>query len=114
MSLDSVEDRTTMSMLADRYRHLLTPAQRQVLRLYLDDDLSLSEVAERLKVSRAAVYDRLRRSVASLEHYEAALQLVSRDQHDQELITRLQAQVRRLEKRLLKAGLSRHAEVVDV
>lgn len=59
--------------LADVYGPLLTARQREMLRLYYGEDLSLAEVAERAAVSRQAVHDLLRRSLAALEGYEARL-----------------------------------------
>jgi predicted DNA-binding protein YlxM (UPF0122 family) len=46
--------------------------------LYFHDDLSLSEIAERLGVTRQAIHDSLRRSLAELARYEELLGLVQR------------------------------------
>lgn len=64
--------------LYDIYGNLLTPKQRDVIRLYYEEDLSLGEIAEELKISRQAVYDILKRSEQALERYEKKLGLLER------------------------------------
>ena len=59
----------------DCYCDLLTDKQQDYLTLYYEEDLSLAEIAEDLNVSRNAVYDNLKRAVASLEDYESKLHL---------------------------------------
>lgn len=62
--------------LVDAYGRLLTAHQQRLLRLYYLDDLSLGEIAERLHVTRQAVYDGLRRSLRELERIDVSLDLV--------------------------------------
>lgn len=57
------------------YGPLLTQGQRDYFEDYYYDDLSLGEIAANHHVSRAAVYDSLRRSSKALEKYEAELGL---------------------------------------
>ena len=64
-----------LSVLRGLYEELLPPRQREVLALKLDEDLSLSEMAERLAVSRAACEDALRRAEKSLDDMERRLGL---------------------------------------
>ncbi|MDQ7800058.1 MAG: sigma factor-like helix-turn-helix DNA-binding protein [Armatimonadota bacterium] len=71
-------DRFTVIRLFDAYARLLTPRQQQLVALYFHDDLSLSEIAERLGVTRQAIHDSLRRSLAELVRYEELLGLVQR------------------------------------
>ncbi|MCS7236217.1 MAG: sigma factor-like helix-turn-helix DNA-binding protein [Armatimonadota bacterium] len=71
-------DRLTVIRLFDAYARLLTPRQQQLVALYFHDDLSLSEIAERLGVTRQAIHDSLRRSLAELARYEELLGLVQR------------------------------------
>lgn len=57
------------------YGPLLTPGQQAYFKDYYYDDLSLGEIAANHHVSRAAVYDNLRRSSKALEKYETKLGL---------------------------------------
>ena len=60
----------------DAYGRLLSAHQQRVLRLYYHDDLSLGEIAQRLHVTRQAVFDGLRRSARELRRVEASVRLV--------------------------------------
>ncbi len=61
--------------LVDTYGRVLTAHQQRLLHLYYLDDLSLGEIAQRLHVTRQAIFDSLRRSVRELERIEVALGL---------------------------------------
>ncbi len=74
----SINDIARQSLLYDYYGQLLTPRQQTVYELYTQENLSLSEVAEELEISRQAVHDALRSARRSLEGYEDKLGLVSR------------------------------------
>ncbi len=69
----ALDGRTAVARLLDAYAGVLTARQQALLRLYYHEDLSLGEIAGRLGVTRQAVFDSLRRSVAELEHLEARL-----------------------------------------
>lgn len=86
----SLEKKQRVNLLMDCYEELLTDKQRQYLSLYYDEDLSLSEIADDLNVSRNAVYDNLKRAVASLEEYEKKLHLLKKHQQRMDLITRIE------------------------
>src|SRR5215469_1276084 len=73
----SLADRTTVIRLFDAYAGLLTPRQQLLVRLYYHDDLSLGEIAGRLRVSRQAVFDSLRRSVHEMRHVEDRLRVLA-------------------------------------
>lgn len=51
------EKLSEMCLLFDFYGSLLSERQRDVLDLYYNDDLSLSEIAENLSITRQAVRD---------------------------------------------------------
>ena len=53
----SLEKKQRVNLLMDCYMDLLTDKQQDYLTLYYAEDLSLSEIAEDLNVSRNAVYD---------------------------------------------------------
>jgi uncharacterized protein len=77
MALDTLSSRERQSALFERYGALLTEHQREVLRLYVERDWSLAEVARVQRTSRAAVHDLVRRSVNAMEEYEARLGLLA-------------------------------------
>lgn len=64
-----------ISLLYDFYAELLKDSQRQVVELSVNEDLSLSEVAEILHISRQGVRDSLRRAERKLVEYESKLGL---------------------------------------
>ena len=65
------------SMLYDFYGSLLNESQNEVMALYHEDNLSLSEIAEELGQSRQAVHYTLRKAEKALESYEGKLGLVA-------------------------------------
>ncbi|NLW53893.1 MAG: DNA-binding protein [Clostridiaceae bacterium] len=67
---------TDVCLLMDFYSGLLTKRQRDLLTLYYNDDLSLSEIAEIDGTSRQAVHSVIRRGVERLVEIETSLKLV--------------------------------------
>ena len=66
------------SLLYDYYGALLSDRQREVFELYHEENLSLSEIAESLGVSRQAVHISLGKARAGLEVFEIKLGLISK------------------------------------
>lgn len=66
------------SLLFDYYGSLLTERQQQVMRLYHEDNFSLSEIAAETGISRNAVYDALKKAERQLTAYEEKLGLVGK------------------------------------
>ena len=73
-----MEQKIEIACLLDFYGPLLTESRREILRLYLDEDLSLGEIAEQMGVTRQAVADQVARSREKLRFYEAKLGLFAR------------------------------------
>ena len=73
-------------MLLDYYGSLLTDHQKNVLEEYLNEDLSMNEIADNLNISKSAVADLIKRSVKQLEEYDKHLNLISYDQKIHHLI----------------------------
>lgn len=69
----SLAERMLVIGLFDAYAELLTERQRTLVRMYYLDDLSLGEIAARRRISRQAVSDALRRSVAEMQRLEHRL-----------------------------------------
>ncbi len=74
----SMEKRIALNWLMDFYGPLLTENRARLLKLYCEEDLSLSELAEEAGISRQGVHDALTRAQAQLEAYEEKLGLVAR------------------------------------
>lgn len=72
-----MEDFAKTSMLFDIYGGLLTDKKKRVMEMYHEDDMSLSEIAEELEVSRAAVHDSLRSAERLLCSYEDKLGMLA-------------------------------------
>ena len=63
--------------LLDVYGGVLTDHQREACRLHLDEDWSITELAEHLGCTRSGAHDLVRRAVAQLEHLEERLGLAA-------------------------------------
>lgn len=61
------------SVLYDYYANLLKENQATVIDLYYNLDYSLSEIGEELGMSRAGVYDTLKRAENNLSEFEEKL-----------------------------------------
>jgi len=73
-----MEKRIETGWLLDFYGPLITERQREMLRLYFEEDLSLAEIARQEGVSRQAVHDAIRRGDTQLRGYEEQLGLLRR------------------------------------
>ena len=73
-----MESRWTQSMLLDFYGELLTDKQRECFDLHYNEDLSLSEIADQLGISRQGVWDNIRRAEASMQEIEEKTGLIRR------------------------------------
>ena len=67
-----------LNRLYDYYGVLLTERQQEVFRYYYHEDYSYQEIADLLEISRAGVYDNLKRAKSSLENYEEKLRFSQR------------------------------------
>lgn len=65
-----------ISLLYDFYGGLIPAPQQRVVELYINDDLSLSEVADILGISRQGVRDSVNRAASKLHAYEQQLSLL--------------------------------------
>jgi predicted DNA-binding protein YlxM (UPF0122 family) len=90
MDEDILKKKEHVILLMDMYRDLLTDKQNEYLSLYFEEDLSLSEVADDLGVSKNAVYDNIKRAVKSLERYEAKLGLLAKHKERLALIDKIE------------------------
>lgn len=86
---------TEVSLLYDFYGQLLTEKQRQVIELYHEENLSLSEIAKEFDISRQGVHDALKKAEQALAEYEEKLGLVKR-------FADTMTQINEIDERLLK------------
>ncbi len=79
----------TIGLLLDFYGDVLSERKRTVLDYYYNDDLSLSEIAEEIGVSRQAVRELIRKAADELRFLEEKLGLAKRFQQTQECAEKL-------------------------
>lgn len=65
-----------MNELLTFYGPLLSARQSEILKYYFYEDLSLSEIADNLGISRNAVFDAIKKAEDKLEYYENNLHLL--------------------------------------
>jgi predicted DNA-binding protein YlxM (UPF0122 family) len=73
-----LDKKVDYGLLSSYYGALLTERQRSMLSLFCDEDLTLTEVANQLHVSRQCVGDTLQRAYGRLDQLEASLGLMKR------------------------------------
>lgn len=73
-----VEKKVELNWLLDFYGALLTEHRREVMRMYLEEDLSLQEIADTLDITRQGVHDAINHAQRQLEKYESQLGLLKR------------------------------------
>ena len=86
MELEKTE---LMNNLLDLYGELLTENQLNVMELYYMNDLSLSEIAEELNITRSAVHDTVKKASLALEMYESKLCLFKKEKEKKLLLSQL-------------------------
>lgn len=72
-----------ISMLLDFYGKLITARQYEIIDMHFNEDYSLGEIAERLKISRQGVYDNIRKGSMILNEFEIKLGLIERNNNNQ-------------------------------
>lgn len=77
---------TRVSLLYDFYGELLTDRQKDVMKLYHEENLSLSEIADEFGISRQGVHDALKNAEKALTTYESKLGLVKKFEINKEAV----------------------------
>lgn len=81
-----MNEKMKVSLLYDFYGGLLNESQQKVVELYVNSDLSYSEAAEILGISRQGVKDSLDRATEKLFSYEEKLSLLKNYQETQDAL----------------------------
>ncbi len=71
----SVEQNIEYGMLLDIYGDLLSERQYEIISSYVNNDMSLSEIANNFNISRSAVLDALNTAKRKLNEFESKLKL---------------------------------------
>ncbi|WP_028127030.1 YlxM family DNA-binding protein [Williamsoniiplasma lucivorax] len=79
--VNNLEKTLEISELFITYKNLLTTKQVQYLELYIDEDWSLQEIADEFSVSKAAVYDSIKKTIAILTNFETQLKVNQKEKH---------------------------------
>lgn len=74
------------SVLLDYYSCMLTDKQRDVIDLYYNEDLSLSEIAEHENITRQGVRDSIKRGEQTMLELEEKFHLAERSQKYYDII----------------------------
>ena len=74
-----IDRRIEIAILVKYYGNLLTNKQREIINMYVDNNLSFHEVSVELNISRQAVKDALDKAVLTMENYENKLKFIARD-----------------------------------
>ncbi len=76
-----------VTLWLDFYGQLLTERTREVLELHYNEDMSLSEIAENLGISRQGVHDKIRQGCRQLAQLESDLGLAARFRSQRQCVT---------------------------
>lgn len=85
-------------MLLDFYGQLLTERQRSCYELHVNEDLSLSEIAEQSGISRQGVWDSIRHAEQSLREMEEKTGLVRRFTGVRQALSEIEKQAGEIER----------------
>ena len=91
------QDALQMSLLLDYYGELLSQKQRTCFDLYYNQDLSLSEIAAELGVSRQGVHELLSRAESALGEFERVTGCIARDRRTAIALADIKAACERLQ-----------------
>ena len=108
-----IDDITQASLLYDFYGQLLSKRQNEVMELYHEENLSLSEIAAEFNISRQGVHDALKNAERALVEYEAKLGLVEKFQKSGDAVRQIDGIIERTIDVLLRENTDAAAQAVD-
>ena len=86
-----IDQITRKNLLFDFYGKLLSEKKREVMSLYYEEDMSLAEIGSEFGISRAAVFDSLKKGEKELEKYEQELGLLEKYLKQRQAFTEVEA-----------------------
>ena len=92
-----MEKNVEISMLLQIYGKMLTDKQYELLNDYYNNDLSLSEIAENINITRQAVRDNLKKGENKLFEYEEKLRIMEKTMEQEEKIAVILSEVNKIE-----------------
>lgn len=92
-----MEKNVKVSMLMNIYGKLLTEKQYEFLDNYYNSDLSLSEIAENLSITRQAVRDNIKKGENKLFEFEEKLGIMKRTLEQDKKINTILSELTKLE-----------------
>ena len=110
---DDMEKSIKNNLLLDFYGAMLTEKQQEVMELYLEQDVSLSEIASLLNLSRQAVYDIVKNAQNTLQFYENKLCLVESYIENKNLLTDCLNRLKTMQGQDVKHIASNIEKVID-
>lgn len=84
-----IDRRIEIAILVKYYGNLLTNKQCEIIKMYVDNNLSFHEVSVELNISRQAVKDALDKAVSTMENYENKLKFIARDNKIKDVLNEL-------------------------
>ena len=72
------------------YQDLLTDKQKKYMEMYLLEDFSLGEIAASENVSRNAVFDQIKKTIAIINNFEEKLEINKKNIEREEIILKLE------------------------
>lgn len=91
-----IEKMIEISLLFDFYGQLLTAKQQELLKLYHEDNYSLSEIAEEFGITRQGVHDAVKKAEKALHEYEKKLGLICKFTATEEAVAEIDAEIDRI------------------
>ena len=104
--MDKLEDFLKYSVLFSYYSELFSKKKKKYLELYLEENVSLSEIAERCGVTRQAVFDNIKKGFLKLDEYESKLGIFEKEKE-------LKRKLEYLKKNFTKENLEKIIEDFD-
>ena len=92
-----MEDKIKSGYLYDFYGELLTEHQRSVYGMSINDDLSLSEIAQNENITRQAVRDIIKKGENKLFEFEEKLKVMERMFKQDDKIANILAEITKIE-----------------